>query len=548
MNSYKTLNNNGLLKVVHVWNKCAAFGVYTHIERGDLMREATHREAANRDADRDAVLLARLQAGDDRALGDLADIYGGKIFQLAFRYLRNKEDAEEITQDVLFKVYRKVGAFRGDAALSSWIYRITFNTAMSRLRTAKYQRTQTEELTLTAHDGDETGSSSYDVADWSDMADEQVLRSELRKRVFAAILALPAIYRAPVMLRDIQGMSTEEASERLRVKDQTLKSRLHRGRLILRRQLADFAGGLTLHHAAAAGAEAGSDPPALKRHRILERYSIPRAQRGFLDRGNPLWSESNRQCRRAVTAAVAVVGRDEGRDAASRRPDHSLRWPRWPRPRARTGRAATDDPRATRRGVARTASSTRVTANPPIVTSSQGTTTCAGGTPSTANATSAGDPLVSSATMARTALASASGADPKIVDRLSPSARTPRSTSSRCADPAHSTIGDSASLRIRPIIVSPSSPCHSPAPARSASTNTIDPAAETMSCAPDTRVENDSMGAACMMSSALPVAIWPLSSTRQMVRTMSRRARWCASAPPSSPAPMMATSGIGGLL
>jgi len=97
------------------------------------MRDATHREAANRDVDRDAALIERLQSGDDRALGDLADVYGGKIFQLAFRYLRNKEDAEEITQDVLFKVYRKVGAFRGDAALSSWIYRITFNAAMSRL-------------------------------------------------------------------------------------------------------------------------------------------------------------------------------------------------------------------------------------------------------------------------------------------------------------------------------------------------------------------------------------------------------------------------------
>ena len=65
--------------------------------------------------------------------------------------------------------------------------------------------------------------------------------------VFRAMLALPAIYRAPVMLRDIQGMSTEEASAMLQVKDQTLKSRLHRGRLILRKQLADFAGGLTLH-------------------------------------------------------------------------------------------------------------------------------------------------------------------------------------------------------------------------------------------------------------------------------------------------------------
>ena len=193
-------------------------------------------------------LLARLKAGDERALTDLADEYGTKIYQLAFRYLRNREDAEEVTQDVLFKVYRKVDAFRGDAALSSWIYRITFNAAMSRLRTAQYQRTQAEERREAANDS-AAGEAARpsEVADWSDLADEQVLRSQLRKRVMRAILALPAIYRAPVMLRDIQGMSTEEASAMLRVKDQTLKSRLHRGRLILRKQLADFAGGLSLH-------------------------------------------------------------------------------------------------------------------------------------------------------------------------------------------------------------------------------------------------------------------------------------------------------------
>ena len=198
----------------------------------------------------DQELLARLQAGDERALADLADAYSSKIYQLAFRYLRNKEDAEEITQDVLFKVYRKVDAFRGDAQLSSWIYRITFNAAMSRLRTARYQRAQAEDRRAAAaadEDGSNVPARTPDVADWSDMADERVLRSQLRKRVFSAILALPAIYRAPVMLRDIQGMSTEEASAMLRVKDQTLKSRLHRGRLILRKQLADFAGGLTLH-------------------------------------------------------------------------------------------------------------------------------------------------------------------------------------------------------------------------------------------------------------------------------------------------------------
>ena len=192
-------------------------------------------------------LLSRLQSGDERALSDLADTYGAKIYQLAFRYLRNKEDAEEVTQDVLFKVYRKVGSFRGDAALSSWIYRITFNAAMSRLRTATYQRSQEDDRQMSSEDGGLSAPARADVADWSNMADERVLRSQLRRRVFSAILALPVIYRAPVMLRDIQGMSTEEASAMLRVKDQTLKSRLHRGRLILRKQLADFAGGLTMH-------------------------------------------------------------------------------------------------------------------------------------------------------------------------------------------------------------------------------------------------------------------------------------------------------------
>ena len=197
---------------------------------------------------KDAILLARLQAGDEHAVRELADAYSSKIYQLAFRYLRNKEDAEEVTQDVIFKVFRKAGTFRGDAALSSWIYRITFNAAMSRLRTASAQRAQAEERRAAAMEGDEpTSEPRGEVADWTDLADEQVFRTQLRRRVFRAILALPAIYRAPVLLRDIQGMSTEEASAMLKVKDQTLKSRLHRGRLILRKQLADFAGGLSLH-------------------------------------------------------------------------------------------------------------------------------------------------------------------------------------------------------------------------------------------------------------------------------------------------------------
>src|SRR5215467_1582543 len=89
-------------------------------------------------AERD--LVGRMRARDGSAVADLASLYGPRIQQLAFRYLKNWEDAEEVAQDVLMKVYRKIEAFRGDAALSSWIYRITFNTAMSRLRHQRVNR------------------------------------------------------------------------------------------------------------------------------------------------------------------------------------------------------------------------------------------------------------------------------------------------------------------------------------------------------------------------------------------------------------------------
>src|SRR6266508_589375 len=107
---------------------------------------------------KDQDLLVRLQRGDEHAIEELSDAYSQKIYQLAFRYLRNREDAEEVTQDVLLKVSRKIGAFRGDAALSSWIYRITFNAVMSRMRTASYQRAQEEERKTSPGENEVNGS------------------------------------------------------------------------------------------------------------------------------------------------------------------------------------------------------------------------------------------------------------------------------------------------------------------------------------------------------------------------------------------------------
>ena len=200
----------------------------------------------------DCALVERLRGQDEHALAELSALYGPKIFQLAFRYMRNHEDAEEVVQDVLLKVFRKIEMFRGDSALSSWIYRITFNTSMSRLRRTRAARlAEVTEFEIGASINEDRPN-AHDPADWSQMADEATLRRELRERVAAAVSDLPAIYRDPVILRDLRGLSTEEASTRLRVKDQTLKSRLHRGRTMLREKLADFAGGLSMHHPAEA--------------------------------------------------------------------------------------------------------------------------------------------------------------------------------------------------------------------------------------------------------------------------------------------------------
>lgn len=198
-------------------------------------------------SEHDQELIERLQRREPGAVDQLARVYGPMIQQLALRYMKSWEDAEEVTQDVMMKVVRRIELFRGDSALSSWIYRITFNTAMSRLRNSKHARP------FEVLQGDlvkDPAAEAFDVPDWSGLGDESVMRAELRAAVAGALTELPDVYRVPVVLRDIQGLTTEEASNVLQIKTQTLKSRLHRGRMMLRQRLTDFSGGLSLHRAA----------------------------------------------------------------------------------------------------------------------------------------------------------------------------------------------------------------------------------------------------------------------------------------------------------
>src|SRR5512139_1437775 len=157
-------------------------------------------------------LIQRLRGGDASAIDELAAAYGPRIYQLAFRYMKNKEDAEEVAQDVLLKVVNKIDAFRGDSALSSWIYRITFNAAMSRLRNSKFSRPfeVPEDAVRPGVEEGERRLRPVEAADWTSLADEAFMRAQLRERLAQAVRELPPIYRIPVVLRDLEGLSTEE--------------------------------------------------------------------------------------------------------------------------------------------------------------------------------------------------------------------------------------------------------------------------------------------------------------------------------------------------
>lgn len=190
----------------------------------------------------EADLIARIKAKDETALDALMEEYGGKVYGLAARMTSNHHDAEEVCQDVFLAVFEKIDTFRGEAKLSSWMYRITANAALMKLR----NRPKVKTLPLEEELGPamtEDGMMTEPVADWSRLPSDEVERKELTARLAQAVEQLPPESRSVFVLRDIEGLEAEEASQVLEISVAALKSRLHRARLFLRKQLADYAAG-----------------------------------------------------------------------------------------------------------------------------------------------------------------------------------------------------------------------------------------------------------------------------------------------------------------
>lgn len=187
----------------------------------------------------DARLVERLKARDDAAVETLIARHEGKVFGLALRVTGNRADAEEVLQDVFWRVLQHIDSFRGESKLSSWIYRITANTALEKVR----KRPQMQDLPLAEELGPamtEDGRIAEPVVDWTRLPHEKLEQKELAQRLEAAIAQLPPDYRTVFVLRDVEGLPTEEAAEVLGLSVAALKTRLHRARLFLRKQLTDY--------------------------------------------------------------------------------------------------------------------------------------------------------------------------------------------------------------------------------------------------------------------------------------------------------------------
>ncbi|HEU4430915.1 MAG TPA: sigma-70 family RNA polymerase sigma factor [Myxococcota bacterium] len=184
----------------------------------------------------ESELLGALQRGDERAYTELVQANTGKMLAVARRILKSDEEAYDATQEAFLQAFKAIGNFQGDAMLSTWLHRITVNACLMRLRHRKrHPETAIEDL---LPQFDETGHRIESGPAWTEDVVDRLESAQLRKVVRDAIDRLPDNYRTVIVLRDIEGLSTEEAAVALGVRPEAAKMRLHRARQALRTLLA----------------------------------------------------------------------------------------------------------------------------------------------------------------------------------------------------------------------------------------------------------------------------------------------------------------------
>lgn len=190
----------------------------------------------------DRALTARARAGDGAAFAQLVERHQGMVYALALGKTGHPQDAEEVVQTAFLKAWQGLPNFRGEAAFSTWLYRLTANAAVDLLRRRR-------EPALSLDDPD-----LPPIPDQAPSPEELSMAAERRRLLWQAIDQLPESHRLPLVLRELEGLSYREIARALDLEEGTVKSRLARGRLMLRQQLLESG---TFYPTQAAEAPAG---------------------------------------------------------------------------------------------------------------------------------------------------------------------------------------------------------------------------------------------------------------------------------------------------
>ncbi len=178
-------------------------------------------------------LVQAAKAGDVGAFEELVRKYDRNVFRIAQHITQNREDAEDVVQDAFLKAYENLGQFQGQSKFYTWLVRIAVNEALMRLRRRRPERM----VSLDEDVKTEEDSMPREIADWSPNPEQMYNQSELRDILSRTIQGLPASFRTVFVLRDVEGLSTEETAEALELSIPAVKSRLLRARLQLRERL-----------------------------------------------------------------------------------------------------------------------------------------------------------------------------------------------------------------------------------------------------------------------------------------------------------------------
>ncbi len=190
-------------------------------------------EKVNEPVSDELALVRAAKAGDISAFEQLVHRYDRNVFRIAQHITQNREDAEDVVQDAFLKAYENLKNFQEQSKFYTWLVRIAVNEALMRLRRRRPERM----VSLDEDVKTEDDSMPREVADWSPNPEQQYSQEELKDILTRTIQGLPSSFRTVFVLRDVEGLSTEETAEALGLSIPAVKSRLLRARLQLRERL-----------------------------------------------------------------------------------------------------------------------------------------------------------------------------------------------------------------------------------------------------------------------------------------------------------------------